>query len=82
MVERRDIVGYLVALVVCRSEPVVVFSGEMDDLELAGLQERGGFEKELVDAAGSLAPASDKQRGSGRIEIEMFQRLLARDGVA
>jgi hypothetical protein len=82
MVERRDIVWNVIALVVRSREPVIVFSGQVDDLEILGGEKRGGFEKELIDPARALASAGHKKRGPRGIEIENFESLVAWNGAA
>ena len=74
--------GDVIALVVGSRQAVVVFPGQVDDLKIFGGKERGGFEKKLVDAAGALASAGDKNRGPRGIEIEQLESLFARDGAA
>ena len=72
----------VVALVVCSREAIVIFSRQVYDLEILRGEERRGFEEKLVDPARPLASSCDEQRGAGGIEVENFQRFLARDRVA
>ena len=80
--ERGDIMGNAIALVVCGGESVVILSREVDDLKILGRQERRGLEQELVDSARALTAAGDEQRGARGIKLESLERLFARNRLA
>jgi hypothetical protein len=55
--EWRHMVGNSIALVIGRGQTIVIFSGEVDDLDEIFVEERNRFEKELVDSGCSLTSA-------------------------
>ena len=61
MMEWRDVLGNAFPLLVGGGQAVVALSGKVNDLQGMIFQQRGAFEKDLVDARGPLAPAHDQQ---------------------
>ena len=77
MVEWSYVVWNLVALVICRRQTIIIFSREVNDLNSRLREEGGGAEENLIDAAGTLAAASNQERSSRGIQSKNAHRFAA-----